>query len=173
MLDASREELYLEDLKAALQEYQQVNKELERVMTERQKRIRLVKSLLSVMKIQVGDSRTRDLIEKANLTEAVRPFFTIETLHTAGARTVVRRRRGEKQAVDPATVLAKGTPVKILTGTYTGYTGVVASTMAKQTRRGLDVTYFLALTGPKGDRRRTSVKHGTLNKSWAVVTPES
>lgn len=169
MLDGTREELYIEDLKAAIEEYHQVNRELMRITTERQKRARLVKSLLSVMKIQVGDTRTRDLLEKHGLTEAVRPFFTIEMIHTAGARTVVRRRRGEKKVVDPAAILAKGTSVRMMSGRYDGYTGVVAAAQAKESSKGLDVTYFLNLVGPKGDRKRTSVKHGTLNKTWTVV----
>ncbi len=170
MLEGPREELYVEDLKGALDEYHQVNKELMKITAEKQKRARLVKSLLSVMKIQVGDARTRDLLEKHGLSEAVRPFFTIETLHTAGARTVVRRRRGEKKPVDPAAILAKGTPVRMTSGRYDGYTGVVASTQAKESGRGLDVTYFLNLVGPRGDRKRTSVKHGTLNKTWSVAS---
>lgn len=169
MIEGTREELYVEDLKGALEEYHHVNTELLKITAERQKRARLVKSLLSVMKIQVGDARTRDLLEKHGLVEAVRPFFTIEMIHTAGARTVVRRRRGEKKAVDPAAILAKGTPVRMMGGRYNGYTGVVASSQAKESGKGLDVTYFLNLVGPRGDRKRTSVKHGTLNKTWGVA----
>ncbi len=168
MIEGAREELYVEDLKTALEEYYQIDRELLKIAAEKQKRAKLVKSLLAVMKIQVGDARTRDLLEKHGLAETVRPFFTIETLHTAGAKTVVRRRRGEKKVVDPAAILAKGTRVKMMSGRYQGYTGVVASAQAKESGRGLDVTYFLNLVGPRGDRKRTSVKHGTLNKTWSV-----
>lgn len=170
MIEGPREEMYVEDLKGALEEYHQISRELMRITSEKLKCARLVKSLLAVMKIQMGDTRTRDLLEKHGLAEKVRPFFTIETLHTAGARTVVRRRRGEKKTVDPAAILAKGTLVRMTSGRYEGYTGVVASAQAKESGRGLDVTYFLTLEGPKGDRKRTSVKHGTLNKTWHVVS---
>ena len=101
-------------------------------------------------------------------------FATTETVfgtvnNTAGAATVVRRRKGTRQAVEPATVLEKGTRVKMLAGMYEGYSGVIASTQARQGKRGLDVTYFLSLQGTRGDRKRTSVKHGALNKSWHVL----
>lgn len=169
MTDASKYEFYLAELKVALTDYHRSNREVLRLAEERRLKGRLVKSLLSILKLQVGDSEAQALLEKVQLDQAARPFLTLKTLKTAGKSTVVRRRRGEKQAVDPATVLPKGTPVKMMAGNYQGYTGVIASTQARQGRKGLDVTYFLALEGPKGDRKRTSVKHGTLRKSWEVV----
>lgn len=170
MFDTPRDELYIQDLKTALEEYQEVNKELVRISQERHKRVRLVKSLLQILKIRFGETKTRDLLEKYGLADLVRPFYTLQTLHTAGAKTVVRRRRGETKAVDPAAILAKGTPVRMLSGRYEGYKGFIASSQARQSPKGLDVTYFLSLVGPKGDRVRTSVKHGTLNKTWGVTS---
>lgn len=168
MGDTSKDDFYVDELKSALQDWHKVHKELTRLTEERRQKGRLVRSLLSVIKLQKGESGTRDLLETKGLTITARPFLTIETLHTAGTATVVRRRRGTRQAVEPATVLEKGTRVKMLAGMYQGYSGIIASTQARQGKRGLDVTYFLALEGPKGDRKRTSVKHGALNKSWQV-----
>ncbi len=169
MMDVSKYEFYVSELKSALVDYHRSNKEVLRLAEERRQKGRLVKSLLSILKLQAGEDGTQVLLEKAQLDLMARPFLTLKTLKTAGKSTVVRRRRGEKQAVDPATVLAKGTPVKMMSGNYQGYTGVIASTQARQGRKGLDVTYFLALEGPKGDKKRTSVKHGTLRKSWDVT----
>lgn len=166
MVGGSKDDFYVEELKAALLEWQKVHRELTRLTEERRQKARLVRSLLSVLKLQKGESGTRDLLEAKGLTNQARPFLTMETLHTAGTATVVRRRKGTRQAVEPATVLEKGTRVKMLSGLYEGYTGVISSTQARQGKRGLDVTYFLSLQGPKGDKKRTSVKHGALNKSW-------
>ncbi|MBL6975124.1 MAG: hypothetical protein ISR64_05275, partial [Deltaproteobacteria bacterium] len=71
--------------------------------------------------------------------------------------------------VDPSEVLQKGTRVKMLSGNYNGFSGVVASSQTRQGRRGLDVTYFLNLDDNRGNRKRTSVKHGTLSKTWLVL----
>jgi len=169
MTDGNKHEFYVAELKTALQEYHRVNKEVLRLADDRRQKGRLVKSLLAILKLQVGESEAQAMLERAQLDTMARPFMTLKTLKTAGTATVVRRRRGEKQAVDPAMVLAKGTPVKMLSGNYQGYAGVIASAQARQGRKGLDVTYFLALEGPKGDRKRTSVKHGTLRKSWNIV----
>jgi len=169
MFEGPKEEMYVQDLKTALQEYQRVAKEMSRLGEERRQKARLVKSLLSVVKLQVGETAARTLFERYQLDVMVRPFLTLQTLHTAGTATVVRRRSGERQVVDPATVLQKGTPVRMNVGQYEGYEGVVASAQARHGRKGLDVTYFLNLRGPKGDRKRTSVKHGTLGKSWVVT----
>jgi hypothetical protein len=169
MADGAKHDFYLAELKTALQDYHRVNRDVLKLADDRRQKGRLVKSLLAILKLQVGEGEAQTLLEKAQLDQLARPFLTLKTLKTAGTATVVRRRRGEKQAVDPATVLAKGTPVKMMSGNYQGYKGVIASTQARQGRKGLDVTYFLALEGPKGDRKRTSVKHGTLRKSWNVV----
>jgi hypothetical protein len=169
MFEGPKEEIYVQDLKVALQDYQRVTKEMNKLGEERRQKSRLVKSLLSVMKLQVGESNTRALLERYQLDAIARPFLTLQTLHTAGTATVVRRRSGERQVVDPATVLQKGTPVRMNVGQYEGYEGSVASAQARHGRKGLDVTYFLNLRGPKGDRKRTSVKHGTLGKSWVVL----
>jgi transcription antitermination factor NusG len=169
MADNTRNEFYIQELRSALQEYQKLNKEVLKLSEERRQRARLVKSLLSILKIQHGDSLTQDLLAKAQLENLAKPFMVIDHMATAGAKTVVRRRKGEKKSVDPATVLPKGTKVKMLSGSYEGYSGTVASAQAKQGRKGLDVTYFLNLVGPKGDRKRTSVKHGTLRKSWVTT----
>ncbi len=169
MGDSTKHEFYVAELKSALQDYHRVNREVLRLADDRRQKARLVKSLLAILKLQAGESDAQLLLEKAQLDVLARPFMTLKTLKTAGTATVVRRRRGEKQAVDPATVLAKGTPVKMMSGNYQGYKGVIASAQARQGRKGLDVTYFLALEGPKGDKKRTSVKHGTLRKSWNVL----
>lgn len=168
MFEGQKEDFYVKELQAALEEYHRVNRDVIRMMDDRRQRARLVKSVLSVLKLQAGEDGALDLLEKSGLATLARPFLTLETIHTAGTATVVRRRKGERQVVDPSMVLPKGTRVRMLAGTYDGYAGVVASCQARQGRRGLDVTYFLNLEGPKGDRKRTSVKHGTLNKSWVI-----
>jgi hypothetical protein len=169
MYDGNRDDFYAEELKAALQEWHRVNREVTRLAEERRGRARLVRSLLSVLKLQKGDGGTVDLLEAKGIAALARPFLTLDGLKTAGAATVVRRRAGQRQAVEPATMLQKGTRVRMLSGLYEGCPGVVSSTQVRQGKRGLDVTYFLALEGPGGQRRRTSVKHGALNKSWQVV----
>lgn len=168
-MDGNRDDFYAEELKAALQDWHKVNREVTRLAEERRQKARLVRSLLSVLKLQKGDGGTVDLLEARALSALARPFLTLGGLKTAGAATVVRRRGGQRQAVEPATVLEKGTRVRMLSGLYEGATGVIASTQARQGKRGLDVTYFLALEGRDGERKRTSVKHGALNKSWQVV----
>lgn len=169
MYEGPKEEFYVEELKVALKGYHEVNEEVSRLSEDRRQKARLVKSLLSVLKLQSGEKKTQDLLDRFQLAELARPFLTLENLASAGITTVVRRRQGNKKAVSPSAVIEKGTEVKMISGTYAGYTGMVASRQAKHGRRGLDVTYFLSLMGPKGDRKRTSVKHGTLDKSWKVA----
>jgi hypothetical protein len=170
MIDGPKEDFYVKELRTALEDYHRVNKDVIRLMDDRRQRARLVKSLLSVLKLQAGEDDAQELLDKSGLAALVRPFIALETLQTTGSASVMRRRRGERQVVDPSMVLPKGTRVKMLAGTYDGYAGFVASCQSRQGRRGLDVTYFLNLEGPKGDRKRTSVKHGTLNKSWVIVS---
>ncbi|MBL6976223.1 MAG: hypothetical protein ISR64_10865 [Deltaproteobacteria bacterium] len=165
-MDKTKEEFYALELRDALKEYHDINKESQKIATEKRRRSKLVGNLLSVLKFQVGDKSTRELLEKAELQELARPFLTHDAPPPPLVGTVVRRRKGRTKVVDPDAILAKGTLVRMTSGKYQGYTGTVASSQARRTMKGLDVTYFLNLHGPRGQKKRTSVKHGTLGKTW-------
>ena len=169
MRDSGREKLYLEDLATALQEYHHVTRELAKLSDERRAKARLVRSLLSVLKHHAGEAGTMDLLERCQLGPLVRPFLTLDRQPAAGAPTRPDRRGRKVETPEAPTVLEKGTRVRMLTGNYGGFQGVVSSAQARPGKKGLDVTYFLNLESPRGDRQRTSVKHGTLNKSWVVL----
>lgn len=103
---------------------------------------------------------------KAPASPAARP---------AAARRPPRVRLKKAPAAVPApalpdrpAVLAKGTEVRMLAGKYAGYAGHVASARA-QADSQTDAIYTLALTGPDGHRARTTVKHASLGRTWAVV----
>ncbi|MBM4394487.1 MAG: hypothetical protein FJ087_02215 [Deltaproteobacteria bacterium] len=169
MFEGPKEEFYVIELRAALKEFHEVSKEVARLSEIKAVKAKLVKSLMSVLSLQSGEAAMRDIIERHQLANLLRPFLAFQEIATAGRATVVRRRGGERQAVDPATVLPKGTRIKMLTGQYEGLFGVVASAQLRPGKKGLDVTYFFNLDGPRGSRKRTSVKHGTLNKTWVLA----
>ena len=168
MFDESKEEFYAAELKEALEEYQNIDEEARKINASKRKHQNLIKSLLSVLSFQHGPKGVRELLEKNQLLELAEPFLepTAPTEPLAG--TVVRRRKGRTKIVDPDNVLAKGTPVSMIAGKYQGFQGKIASSQAKKLPKGLDVTYFLALRGRRGKIHRTSVKHGTLGKTWEV-----
>ncbi|MBM4397816.1 MAG: hypothetical protein FJ087_19290 [Deltaproteobacteria bacterium] len=105
----------------------------------------------------------------------------------AGEPSKVIRRRGEEStaaAAMPATavpqgavpvpppsagtassILAAGTPVRMLAGQYLGFTGRVSSVRALPGPRP-DAVYTLLLSGPRGQKGRTSVKQGSLGRTW-------
>jgi hypothetical protein len=68
----------------------------------------------------------------------------------------------------PATILPKGTPVRMITGIYLGYVGVIASVQPIPGPKP-DAVYTLVLKGAGGKKGRTSVKHGSLGRTWAKV----
>ncbi|NOZ00471.1 MAG: hypothetical protein GXP54_01100 [Deltaproteobacteria bacterium] len=165
-MEKVREEFYAQELKDALGEYDAILKQAQTVASEKRKRSKLVGSLLSVLRFQAGEKGTRDLLEKAGLLDMAGPFLDDEPPPPPIAGTVVRRRRGRTKVVDPDAILAKGTRIRMISGKYRGFSGSVASSQARRTLKGLDVTYFLTLNGPRGQKKRTSVKHGTLGKTW-------
>jgi len=68
----------------------------------------------------------------------------------------------------PAAILPKGTAVRMITGIYLGYTGIVASVQPKPGPKP-DAIYTLALKGPGGKKGRTSVKQGSLGRTWTKI----
>ncbi|NOZ01717.1 MAG: hypothetical protein GXP54_07490 [Deltaproteobacteria bacterium] len=166
MYSGPKEDFYISELKTALEEYAKVDKEMDRVSEDKRRSTRLVKSLLSVLYLKIGEDSTREMLQKFELHDQARPFLYFETPITSGRP---KRRKRRKKEIDPSEMLARGTNVRMLSGTYKGATGFIASKQAKQGRKGLDVTYFLSLSDAKGRRGRTSVKHGTLGKTWTVA----
>lgn len=68
----------------------------------------------------------------------------------------------------PPGILPKKTPVKMLTGFYLGFTGVIASVQPKPGPKP-DAIYTLSLKGPGGQKARTSVKQGSLGRTWLKI----
>lgn len=161
-------DIYMKDLRKYIEEFAVIDRQFARLSDERRVKTKVIKSLISFLKGAYGESVVMDAIHKAGLAKTTENFLTIDEIATAGHKTVVRRRKGTKvaEAVDPASILQKGARVKVLSGKYENWSGTIATSQARQGRNGLDVTYFLLLVGPKGIKKRTSVKHGTLNKSW-------
>ena len=69
----------------------------------------------------------------------------------------------------PPGVLPKGTPVKILSGRYRGYVGVIVLVQATVTRDGVHAFYTLTLAGPDGQLTRTSVTKRMQGSVWAAT----
>lgn len=167
MYEGSKESFYINELKAALDGFGKVDQEMDRVSEEKRKCSRLVKNLLSVVQLRLGEKETETLLDRFELSDMARPFLLSDLTGTSGK---TRRRRGRRKEIDPSEVLQKGTRVKMLSGNYNGISGIVSSSQARQGRKGLDVTYFLSLVDNRGNRKRTSVKHGTLSKTWIVLS---
>lgn len=166
--NAAIEDVYIKDLKKHIDEFNAIERQFDKIFEEKKLKARVIKNLVGFLKGAYGESRVNEMIDRSNLAKIASKFMTIDEIATAGQKTVVRRRKGTRvaQAVDPAAILAKGSKVKVLSGKYDGWSGTVATSQAKQGRNGLDVTYFLLLVGPRGVKKRTSVKHGTINKTW-------
>lgn len=169
MMDANKENFYVSELKSALEEYLEIDKQVQKINAEKRKHTKLVQSLVSVLNFKAGEKGARELLEKNELLEMAQQFLEPQTSSRSLAGTVVRRRKGRKKIVDPENVLANGTPVRMIAGKYQGFTGKVASSQAKKVPKGLDVTYFLSLSRGRSGNKRTSVKHGTLGKTWEVM----
>jgi len=71
-----------------------------------------------------------------------------------------------QRPIPSAGPVPKGSPIRMLAGIYQGYTGKVASVQAKTGQHGTEAIYMLSLTGPTGERARTSVKHTSLGRMW-------
>ena len=168
-MDKNKEGFYVSELKTALDEYQEIEKQVKKIADEKRKRTKLVKSLVSVLTCNLGEKGAREVLEKNELIDQAQSFLDPEYQPRPLAGTVVRRRKGRKRVVDPENILAKGTGVRMTSGKYMGYTGMVASSQARKTAKGLDVTYFLTLSRGRSKTKRTSVKHGTLGRTWEVV----
>ena len=173
MFEGIKESVFAEQLKTALDAHHEASRRLDQAQAELKDRENLVHILLAAIKLQRGDVEMGILFDRFQLGRLVRPFLDV----TKTSPSKVIRRRGEerqilndKQAVAVADALARGTPVRMRSGSYAGYRGTVSSLQTSMGRRGPDVTYFLSLQGPKGERKRTSVKGGTLNKSWEVIS---
>jgi len=167
-MDDKRREFYVEELKLTLEEYKKVEEEWQRVSDERRKTSALVKNLMSVLTLRMGQKALREMLEKTELMDMALPFLSAELPSAKG--TVVRRRRGRKKIVDPEHVLPNHTRIRMISGKYTGYTGIVASSQVRKVEKGLDVTYFLNVKRGRSKSKRTSVKHGTLGKTWEVIS---
>jgi len=63
-------------------------------------------------------------------------------------------------------ILARRTPIKMLTGKYLGYTGTVTTVHVTKAGPKPEAIYMLALTGPDGSKARTSVKQSSLGRTW-------
>jgi hypothetical protein len=74
------------------------------------------------------------------------------------------RRAGKPSAAKPPVPV--GTRVQILTGAFMGWTGPLQWSPAKS-------AYNVTLTGPDGQRTRTTLSPSTFGKSWeAVIEPK-
>ena len=166
----TEETFFASELRSALVEYRRVHGEICRLSVERNRKARLVKGLLAVLRLKGDDASLLALLQRHGLVELARPFLTRSRTGSLPQGPATRNGgRHDRKPVDPAGVLTKGTRIRMLSGAYADFTGVVASIQARSGRRGLDVTYFLTLSGPDGARKRTSVKHGTLGRTWAVA----
>jgi len=172
MFEGIKESLFAEQLRNALYAYQEASQRLAQVQAEVDDRESLVRILLAALKLQRGTVEMGILFDRFQLGRLVRPFLESER----PSNSKVIRRRGEDRRIVSAhrnvtavDALARGTPVRMRSGSYAGYQGTVSSLQTRMGRKGPDVMYFLSLQGPKGDRKRTSVKGGTLNKSWEVI----
>lgn len=161
-------EIYLKDLKRHIDDYNVIDQQYNELSESRRLKGKVIRNLIDFLKGSHGESAFLASLDNNGMAKAASRFLTIDNIATAGRKTVVRRRKGSRSAtpVAPASIVPKGTPIKLLSGKYEGWTGTITTSQAKQGRYGLDVTYFLLLRGPAGDVRRTSVKHGTLGKSW-------
>lgn len=137
----------------------------------------------------VGRKAARKVAEAPKVTKAAAaPVAPKPAPDRVDAPKTVRRRRSvEASAVTPeapkttastpvapapslpAAILAKGTPVRMITGIYLGYVGVVASVQPIPGPKP-DAVYTLVLKGAGGKKGRTSVKHGSMGRTWTKVS---
>jgi hypothetical protein len=153
-------------LRGAVEQFRKIEAQVKALGEERRKSAQYIKTVLKMMRLELGNSTMLELLEKNELRESVEPFLSPQKVHTEGMRTVRRRRHGKVEPVESATVLPGGTKVKMLSGNFAGWSGTITTSRAKKGRKGLDVTYFVTVVSPNGEKKRTSVKHGTMNKSW-------
>jgi len=162
-----KEDFYINELRDALKAYHDSEQDMERVLEEKRKRVKLVRSMMAVLNLSIGEPIVKDMLDKYGLTDMARPFMAVGVQSPGGGGE--RRRGRRRKEVDPSEVILKGSRVKMLSGTYNGCTGIISSAQIEEGKKGVDVTYFLSLEDSMGNRRRTSVKHGTLNKTWVVL----
>jgi len=167
LLDAGEMDTYLlMKLRGAVEQFKKLEAQAKILSEERRRNTQYIKTVLSMMRLELGHSKMLEILEKNGLRESVEQFISPHKVYTEGLKTVRRRRQGKVEPVQSAMVLPAGTKVKMLTGNFAGWGGTITTSRAKKGRKGLDVTYFVTVVSPNGEKKRTSVKHGTMNKSW-------
>jgi len=63
-------------------------------------------------------------------------------------------------------ILPRRTPIRMLTGKYLGFTGIVTTVHVTKPGPKPEAIYMLALSGPDGSKARTSVKQSSLGRTW-------
>jgi hypothetical protein len=166
-LDRDEMDTYLVlKLRGAVEQLKKVDAQIKALSEERRKTGQYIKTVLNMMRLELGNTKMLETLEKNGLRESVEQFISPQKVHTEGLRTVRKRRQGKVEPVESAMVLPGGTKIKMLSGNFAGWSGTITTSRAKRGRKGLDVTYFVTVVSPNGEKRRTSVKHGTMNKSW-------
>jgi hypothetical protein len=69
----------------------------------------------------------------------------------------------------PRAVVPKGTVVRMLVGKFLGYAGTVVSVHVLRSGPSPDAIYTLSLSGPAGQKGRTTVKQSSLGRSWKTA----
>lgn len=171
MEDITKDSFYAQELKRVYNEYLGIIKEINELTEQKNHKVRLIKNLLGVLKLMYGDHKAMELLERFELKGVMKEFFALTTVHTAGKPTVFRRRSGEIQPVQPATVYKKGTRIRMLTGNFAGMEGYITSHQVTEKKEGgMDILYYFSLSDEKGGRRkRTSAKQNSIGKTFEIL----
>jgi hypothetical protein len=86
----------------------------------------------------------------------------------AGAAAVASE-DGEPGYHPPRAVVPKGTVIRMLVGKFLGFAGTVVSVNVLKAGPNPDAIYTLSLSGPAGQKGRTTVKQSSLGRSWKTA----
>jgi len=159
------EEFYLREVKNALKAYEESLNELNRLTKLMEDSEKILRNLLTILELKLGKEAVTQVFVREGLLESLAPFF--EASVPARPET---RRRGRRKSFNSAEFLPVGSRMRMLVGKYKGVEGRIVASLPKPSADGTDMTYFVEIVTAEGKKKRTTVKHGTMNKSWAPVS---
>lgn len=149
-----------EELRRILDEYDRIGAECERLTTERKNRQTIAWRLIHILYAIGGSRAVSNLLEETGLASRVATLPRLPGRRPSGEIEDLAERVGEA-----AGALPSGTRVRMISGKYNNWTGVIRW----HRRTGRTVTYTVHLEGPSGQKARTQVGHGAIGRSFEIL----
>ena len=174
MYDPVKLQFYLDELKEIIEQKKAIDRELTKVLKDKERVEAKIRAILDILKADIGKSRVVEELEGANLLTELKEYLGLKSTEEQPAqRRVILRRKSTKEEDngEPVEPLKRDTRIRLLTGKYKGAIARITSVQVGTTPG--DITYFVYVRKPDGTLARTSVKHSSFHRSWEVFQEEN